>query len=34
MHEDNLKVCEKLTNTKIIACVQDNADEIIFTEEF
>lgn len=33
LHEDNLKVCEEITGTKIIACVSDNDEEINFTEE-
>ena len=32
LHEDNLKMCEYITGSKVIACVKENDSEIIFRE--
>lgn len=34
LHEDNLKMCEYLTKSKVISCVKNNDNEIEFQEEF
>ncbi|SFQ46840.1 dethiobiotin synthetase [Lachnospiraceae bacterium XBB1006] len=33
MQEDNLRMCEELTGVKVLACVQDNSENIVIEKE-